>query len=66
MTSGLRSGATGDAVSRLHEKLLSAGHQIDPGELERSEYGPSTLAAYQAFQAQRALMPTRWINVATR
>ena len=65
MKSGLRSGATGDAVRRLQRVLLSADHEIDAGEIDRSEFGPSTLAALQAFQAKHSLKPTKSINAAT-
>jgi hypothetical protein len=40
-------------------------HTIDRGEIERAEFGPSTLAALQAFQVEQGLNPTETINAAT-
>ena len=65
MRQGIRKGATGDDVRRLHRVLLSATHQIDPGEVERGEFGPSTLAALHAFQIRHGLKPTASIDAAT-
>ena len=65
MRSGLRIGASGDAVKRLHRVLLSAAHEMDRGEVDRGEFGPSTLAALQAFQAEHGLNPTNTIDAAT-
>jgi hypothetical protein len=58
MQVGLGTGARGADVERLQHILASQGQAIDPGELERSEFGPSTLAALQAFQSGSGLRRT--------
>jgi Putative peptidoglycan binding domain len=65
MNIGLRPGALGADVERLHSILRSEAREIDSGELDRREFGPSTLAALHAFQSQHGLSPTEAIDAAT-
>jgi hypothetical protein len=53
MTIGLKPSDKGAEVERLHRILAFAGFQIEPGEAERSEFGPSTLDALRSFQQQQ-------------
>jgi hypothetical protein len=50
MKVGLRSGARGIEVERLHRALRSRGIDVERGEIERGEFGPSTLAALHSLQ----------------
>jgi hypothetical protein len=65
MKIGLKTGARGNDVEQLHRVLLSAGHKIKHHETEHHEFGPSTLAALQAFQSQHGLRRTKRVNQAT-
>jgi Tc toxin complex TcA C-terminal TcB-binding domain/Neuraminidase-like domain/Putative peptidoglycan binding domain/Salmonella virulence plasmid 28.1kDa A protein len=65
MITGLRTGSKGRDVERLQRVLASQGYVIDAAEPQKAEFGPSTLAALQAFQAQRGLRVTRSITQAT-
>ena len=42
--------STGDAVGVLQQQLIEAGYSIDLDEATLKSFGPSTLAAVQAFQ----------------
>jgi Tc toxin complex TcA C-terminal TcB-binding domain/Neuraminidase-like domain/Ubiquitin-activating enzyme E1 FCCH domain/Salmonella virulence plasmid 28.1kDa A protein len=55
MKVGLKPGEKGADVERLHRALTSAGLAIEPGEIERREFGPSTLDALHSLQSQRGL-----------
>jgi len=55
MKSGLKLGALGVEVQRLHRALTAAGHKIEPAELERNEFGPSTRDALREFQRNLGL-----------
>jgi peptidoglycan hydrolase-like protein with peptidoglycan-binding domain len=65
MQVGLGTGARGGDVSRLQRILASQGQTIDPGERERGEFGPSTLAAVQQFQQQHTLPASGIVDPAT-
>jgi hypothetical protein len=52
---GLKSGAAGAMVERLHKILHAAGFGVDPEERDQASFGASTLAALKALQAQRGL-----------
>jgi peptidoglycan hydrolase-like protein with peptidoglycan-binding domain len=65
MQVGLGISASGADVERLQRILASQGHAIDPGERDRGEFGPSTLAALRAFQAQHKLPQTAALDAAT-
>lgn len=65
MKIGLKAGMEGTNVERLHGILVSAGHEIARDEIERHKFGPSTLAALQAFQSGHGLRRTKQINRAT-
>jgi hypothetical protein len=55
MKIGLKPGARGADVERLHRVLIRAGLRIDPGEIERGEFGSSTLDSLHSLQRQRGL-----------
>jgi hypothetical protein len=55
MKIGLKLGAQGADVERLHRVLSFAGLRIDPGEIGRGEFGPSTLEALHSFERQVGL-----------
>jgi peptidoglycan hydrolase-like protein with peptidoglycan-binding domain len=55
MQIGLKPNTKGTFVERLHRVLVTAGLRIASGELERSEFGPSTLKAVRKFQRQHGL-----------
>jgi len=55
MRLGVRQGARGADVARLHRVLGSAGFGVDPGEISREEFGPSTLDALHALLRGRGL-----------
>lgn len=55
MKIGLKPGEKGTDVERLHRVLTFAGLRIEPGEIERGEFGPSTLDALRSLQSQRGL-----------
>jgi hypothetical protein len=55
MKVGLKLGAQGAEVERLHRVLISAGLRIDTGEIKRGEFGPSTLNAVHSLQKLRGL-----------
>src|SRR5580658_848290 len=65
MRIGLNARSRGADVERLHRVLTSTGQQIERGEIEGHIFGPSTLAALQAFQSSHGLRQTRQINRAT-
>jgi hypothetical protein len=51
----LKPNENGADVERLHRILTSAGFQIEPAEVERTERGPSTLDALHSLRHQRGL-----------
>src|SRR5258708_688103 len=55
MKIGLKPGAKGADVKRLHRVLIFAGFRIKSAEIKRGEFGPSTLEAVKALQSQRRL-----------
>jgi hypothetical protein len=55
MKIGMKTGDKGADVERLHRVLAGAGLTIDPGEIDRREFGASTLKALHSFQRQRGL-----------
>lgn len=55
MRIGVRQGARGADVGRLQRVLRSSGFAMDPGELSREEFGPSTLGALHALLRRRNL-----------
>ena len=55
MKIGLKPGEKGADVERLHRILTSTGLSIELGEIERAEFGPSTLDALHSLQSQRGL-----------
>lgn len=57
MPSTLKLGSTGPDVGALHQALIEAGASIDPTELSKVSYGPSTYSAVAAFQAANGLTP---------
>ena len=63
MQVGLGTGASGADVEQLQSILATQGHPIDPGE--RGEFGPSTLAALQAFQAKHKIAETGAVDAPT-
>ena len=65
MNIGLKRGAQGAGVERLHRVLASFGIAVDEGEVERREFGPSTTTALRAIQGRRGLPQTDEIDVAT-
>lgn len=65
MIIGLKPGTLGAVVERLHRVLTSIGHRIEPGETERSEFGPSTLDALHSFQNQRGLPVSDEVDAST-
>jgi hypothetical protein len=65
MDIGLKVGGLGSSVARLQRVLLSSGQAIDSAELNRQEFGASTLAALRAFQAQHGLPATESVDAAT-
>ena len=62
MKTGLKPGAAGEIVERLHRILIASGRNIARAEIDRHRFGASTLAALQAFQAEHRLRKTRQIN----
>ena len=52
---GLKLGASGTEVERLHRVLLAAGLEIDLAESREKAFGPSTVAALKELQAQHGL-----------
>ena len=62
MEIGLKPGNSGALIERLHRVLAAVGLPVEPGEVERQEFGPSTLQAVQALQAQRGLPLTEEID----
>src|SRR5579862_9927374 len=65
MNIGLATGASGPDVARLQRILTSQALAIDHGELGRSQFGPSTLAALHAFQSGNGLPRTGSVDAAT-
>ena len=65
MTIGLKPGETGADVERLHRILTSTGLSIELGEIERAEFGPSTLDALHSLQSQRGLPACDEIDAST-
>ena len=65
MRIGLKPGTTGAEVERLHRVLTFAGLRIEPGEIKRCEFGPSTLKALQALQRRRKLPRRAEIDAST-
>ena len=55
MNLGLKLGATGALVERLHGILHAAGFGVDPEEKKQAAFGPSTVAALKTLQAQQGL-----------
>jgi hypothetical protein len=55
MQLGMRLGAQGADVARLHRVLTAQGQEIAPDEIEAEAFGASTLAALNRFQLQNAL-----------
>lgn len=65
MKIGLKVGMSGSNVERLQRALVSAGHEIERDEIDGRKFGPSTLAALQAFQSRHGLRRTKTVNKAT-
>ena len=65
MNIGLKQGAQGGAVERLHRVLAASGATIEPGEITRRQFGASTFAALRALQARRGIRESGEIDVAT-
>jgi hypothetical protein len=65
MKIGLKIGSRGARVGSFQRVLSSAGYQVGRREVDRREFGPSTLAALQAFQSQHGLRRTKQINKET-
>ena len=65
MKAKARGGARHLAVERVQRALAQAGHPIGPEEVAQKRFGPSTLAALQAFQAQHGLRKSKSLNQAT-
>jgi peptidoglycan hydrolase-like protein with peptidoglycan-binding domain len=65
MQVGLGTGSSGADVQQLQSILTAQGQMVDPGERQRGEFGPSTLAALQAFQSQHKLPTTSAVDAAT-
>src|ERR1035438_6658617 len=65
MKLGIQPDARGDDIARLHRVLARAGHVIAPDELERQEFGDSTLAALHALQRARGLTIVNEIDAPT-
>ena len=55
MALGMTQGFGGPDVSELQRILRFAGQAIEPDELARATFGPSTFAALRALQARRGL-----------
>lgn len=62
MKVGLKAGLTGKNVERLQRTLMFAGHEIARDEIERRKFGPSTFAAFHAFQGEHGLRRTKQVN----
>src|SRR5258708_9933464 len=65
MRIGLKPGAKGADVKRLHRVLTFAGFRIKSAEIKRGEFGPSTLDALKALQSQRRLRARNEIDAST-
>jgi hypothetical protein len=65
MIIGMGTAARGSDVRRLQDVLTSQGHAVDSAERDAQEFGPSTLAALQAFQARHGLGLTDKVDAAT-
>ena len=65
MIIGVKAGARGDAVSHLQRVLISAGCPIELGEVDRGEFGSSTLAALHVLQTTHGLNPANEIDAPT-
>jgi hypothetical protein len=55
MKIGLKPNSRGALVKRLHRILATAGLRVASSEIERSEFGPSTLRAVRRFQRRHKL-----------
>ena len=62
MNVGLKQGAAGAEVERLHRVLTSLGIAVANEEREGRTFGPSTLDALRAFQSDRGLLVTDHVN----
>src|ERR1035441_1102083 len=65
MRIGLQPGEKGVDVERLHRVLVSTGLRIEHEEIERSEFGPSTLDALHSLERQRGLPALDRIDAST-
>jgi peptidoglycan hydrolase-like protein with peptidoglycan-binding domain len=57
-------GSQGSAVGHLHDTLKGLGLSIADAEVERREYGPTTIDAVTSWQRQHELRPTGALDVA--
>jgi peptidoglycan hydrolase-like protein with peptidoglycan-binding domain len=55
MIIGLRFGASGWLVGRLHDVLAHAGFAVEKSEVAAQQFGASTVAALRAFQQSRGM-----------
>lgn len=65
MKIGLKPGTKGSLVERLHRVLSAIGLAVESGEIERREFGPSTLEAVRQLQRQRGLLERDEIDEST-
>jgi len=65
MNIGLKQGAIGQAVERLHRILAGGGFAIDEGERARQEFGPSTAEAMRELQRRHGCEPHGEIDETT-
>ncbi|MGA9671372.1 MAG: neuraminidase-like domain-containing protein, partial [Terracidiphilus sp.] len=65
MEIGLKTGSYGPQVARLHRVLTASGSEIEAGERERNEFGPSTEAAVRSLQRQHRLAENGCIDEPT-
>jgi hypothetical protein len=65
MKIGSTQGARGPDIARLHRILSGTRLSIEPDELAREEFGPSTLAALHEFQRAQGLPILDEIDMAT-
>jgi hypothetical protein len=52
-------------VERLHRLLKAIGYEIEAGEIDRTEFGASTLDALHAFQAERGFSQSDEVDMPT-
>lgn len=65
MNIGLGRGARGESVALLQRVLAANGQTVDRSEIDRQQFGASTLAALHALQAQNGLTQTAAIDAQT-